>query len=141
MPSSAVAAQDAFVDLLQAAAAFDDATVIWGGSGKLPKAMDLVVVLPVRNYRLEPGEQFRTEFYDLAAQFWVARTGETSGDEADARRWALIDAADEELRRTDFHGYGSRGGDLAVVEESLDLYDKGWIAASVVTFGTETWTR
>lgn len=139
MPSTAVDAQQALVDLLQEADVFAGAHVTFAGTGKLPKTEEVVWVLPVRNYRLDPGEQFYTETYDLTVRFEVFRTGEDSGGDADARRWELIDATDEELRRVDFHGYASKGGLVIVTDASLDLYDKGWVAVSVVTFGTETW--
>lgn len=139
MPSSAVDAQEAFVELLAAAEAFADAAVLFAGNSKLPDTFELAWVMPVRNYRLEPGEQFRTETYDLVARFEVFRSGDDAGADADARRWDLIDAADAELRRTDFRGYYSKGGELEVVQASLDHYDKGWVAVSLVTFGVEVW--
>lgn len=135
MSASAVAAQNAFVELLDNATAFDNAAVSFAGAGKLPKKFEIVWVLPVREYRREPGEQYNLETFDLVARFEVFRSGEQSGGDADAQRWALIDAADDELKRTDFHGYRTRGGDLIVLEHHLDLYEKGWVASSEVAFG------
>lgn len=137
--STAVAAQETFLELLKGASAFADAAVLFAGTAKLPKTTELVWVKPVTNYRRRPGEQFDTETFDLVARFEVFRTGEDSGADADARRWALIDAADDELHRVDFRGYRTKGGDLAVLQASLDLYDKGWVAVSEVSFSTETW--
>lgn len=139
--STAPAAQQAFVELLQAAEAFDDAAVMFAGTGKLPKTEEIVWVLPVRSYERVPGEQLTIERFDLAVRFEVFRAGEFAGGDADTARWALIDAADTELKRTDFHGYYSKGGDLAVEEHSLALYDKGWVAESIVTFACEVWMR
>lgn len=141
MSSTAVAAQNAFVDLLADADAFTDAAVLFAGTGKLPRTTELVWVMPVKGYRRTPGEQFDIETYDLVARFEVFRTGDEAGDDADARRWELIDAADDELKRVDFHGYRTKGGELIVDQDSLDLYDKGWVAVSIVHFGTETWLR
>lgn len=135
MSSTAPAAQQALVELL--AAALPTVHVAFAGSGKLPKTNELVFVLPVRNYHRAPGEQSTIEGYELAIRVEVFRSGEETGQDADARRWELIDAVDAELRRTDFKGYYSRGGELATAQESLDLYDKGWVASSVVTFAVE----
>lgn len=137
--SSAVAAQQAFTQLLTDALEDAPAHVSFAGTAKLPKTTELVWVLPVRNYRKTPAEQFDIENYDLAARFEVFRTGEFSGGDADARRWELIDLAEAELKRVDFHGFHSKGGDVIVREESLDPYTEGWVAASIVTFSVEVW--
>lgn len=139
MASTVVSAQDAFVDLLTDLTTFAGVHVAFGGTAKLPKLRENVWVLPARNYRKDPAEQSRTETYDLIAQFEVFRIGETSGHEADERCWELIDAADAELTRKDFHGYGSRAGELAVIDRALGFQDDGWVSVMLVSFGVETW--
>lgn len=141
MSSTAVAAQQGFTQLLATALEGEEPHVSFAGTAKLPKTTEVVWVLPVRDYSKTPGEQFDVETYDLAVRFEVFRPGETGGGAADTRRWALIDLAESELKRVDFHGFRTKGGDVVVRDQSLDPYDKGWVAVSVVTFTCENWLK
>lgn len=140
MPSTAVDGQSEFLSLLEAA--FPDPTthVGFAGSGKTPKQYELVWVLPVRNYRKQPAEQFDVETYHLAVRVLVLKPGDssTTAADADGRRWEIIDAAENALLRADFHGFRTHGGEVLVEEAALDLYDKGWVADSTVLFGCAT---
>lgn len=134
MPSSAPQAQEDLANLLDTSLPL---SVKFMRAATRPDAKQLVWVLPVRNYRRTPGEQGWIEEYEVAVRIEVFATGEDSGAAVDLDRWEMIDAVDDVLRKADFMGYYSKGAELAVAESSLDQYDKGWVASSVVTASVE----
>lgn len=135
MPSSAPQAQQELANLLDTALPLP---VEFMRAGKRPDANQLVWVLPVRNYRRAPGEPTGwIEEYDVAVRIEAFAPGEDTGAEVDQARWDLIDTVDTVLAQSNFMGYRDRGSELAVVEETLTPYDKGWVASSVVTASVE----